>query len=388
MTERNFPDWLQAYMVYTAHTLPPNSFHQWVGTSVIASALQRKVYIRVNMDYNCYPNDYIVLIGPPGSMKSTAMRIGRSILSKITPQIKMSSDSVTREKLIVNISQANRDGHSSFTIHSTEFASFVSSSKEDMITFLTDIYDSPPDWVHDTKTGGQNKIQAPCLNLLAATTPDSMMKEVPVETSGQGLSSRIIFVHEQYRRDGSWREEEPPGTAELKERLIADLTKIASLKGEYHVQKDADQFYDAWFRSQAKTQNPTNNPTLNPYFARKHTHILKLAMIIAAAQRDELVIYLDDFHRAFAYIEAIEANMAQIFTGIGKNVLAPTMENIWLFLLDYDKSNPVPISTLMDMFRSQIRKDELTEILETLQLSGKIGKVSTTLGPSYYGELG
>src|SRR5688572_20618371 len=95
-------NWLKAYLLYTNDILSPESFNLWTGISVIASALQRKTFIPVNQ-FLCYPNAYVVLMGPPGTMKSTSMRAGRELLSTV-PKIFMATDSTTREKLIVNLS--------------------------------------------------------------------------------------------------------------------------------------------------------------------------------------------------------------------------------------------------------------------------------------------
>ena len=54
------------------------------------------------------------------------------------------------------------------------------------------------------------------------------------------------------------------------------------------------------------------------YISRKQTHIYKLAMIISAAQRDSLVIELDDVVAANAMITDLEAEMPRVFALVGK----------------------------------------------------------------------
>ncbi|MCI0558266.1 MAG: DUF3987 domain-containing protein, partial [Nitrososphaera sp.] len=188
MPERKLPNWIQAYLTFTNESESPEEYHKWVAITTIAGAMRRRAFY--DMGYFVpYPNMYVVLVGPAGRCKkSTAMRIGRSILSEV-PGINFTTDSVTRERLIQDLSQIYKDGHSSMTAYSSEFATLLTSSGMDMVNFLTDIYDSPPEWSHKTKMGGTNRIKAPCLNLVGATTPDWIARAMPLDTVGIGLTS-------------------------------------------------------------------------------------------------------------------------------------------------------------------------------------------------------
>jgi hypothetical protein len=373
-------NWLRAYLVYTHDILSPESFNLWCGVSAIASALQRKVFIPVNQ-FMCYPNNYIVLMGPPGTMKSTAMRTGREILSKV-PNLHTATDSTTREKLILNFTTAYRDGHSSMTAHSSELASFFSSSKLDMVNFLTDIYDSPPEWAHDTKLSGVNKIKAPCLNLLAATTPDSFSKEVPAETSGIGLTSRMIIQFETKPRVRPWRTAVDPNKVALKDLLQQDLIQISSLKGEYLIDPEADVFYDNWFQGQLENPNTSGDRALGPYFARKHTHILKLSMVIAAASRDELVIYKEDIKTAMDVLKDTEVNMPNVFAGYGMNPLAFSLQQVAMVVLDAGPEG-MKYQELLQMFARDVSEEDLLRVLATLEKVGQLIRKADSTGLTY-----
>lgn len=373
-------NWLRAYLLYTKDTLSPEAFNLWSGISVIASVLQRKVFIPAN-EFLCFPNDYIVLIGPPGTMKSTAMRTGREILNKV-PHLHLATDSTTREKLILNFSMAFRDGHSSMTAHSPELATFFASSKLDMVNFLTDIYDSPTEWAHDTKLGGTNKIKAPCLNLLAATTPDSFSREVPAETSGIGLTSRMIFVQESKPRLQHWRTPSGDHKAKLREMLQNDLIHISTLKGEYLIDPEADAFYDEWFMGQLAEPNTSGEKALDPYFARKHTHILKLSMVVAAASRDELVIRLSDIKEVMAILHDAEKNMPNVFAGYGMNPLAFSLQQVATTILDAGPDG-IPYKDLLIIFARDVSEEDLDRVLGTLEKMGQVTRKLSTGGPWY-----
>src|SRR6266581_8660552 len=239
MSDRLLPDWITAYMAYTAESRSPDEYHLWTALTTIAGAVRRKAFF--NFEYfMLFPNLYTVLVGPAGRCKkSTAMRIGRKFLSQV-PGINFTTDSTSRENLITDLTQSLRDGHSSMTAYSSEFASLLTSSGMDMVVFLTDIYDSPEEWSHKTKMGGTNKIKAPYLNMEGATTPDWIARSLPLDTVGIGLTARIIFVYQDTPRV---REAFPKLTKEqkeLREVLIKDLIKISLISGQYTLDSEGE----------------------------------------------------------------------------------------------------------------------------------------------------
>lgn len=358
--------WLDAYLAYTAESESPEEYHLWTGISVIAGALKRQVFFDMGY-FLLYPNMYVVLVGPPGRCKkSTAMRMGRDILKGIPGQ-KFTADSTTREKLIINLSQAHKDGASAMTAHSTEFATMLTSSGMDMVVFLTDIFDCPPVWEHDTKSGGKNTIKGPFLNLLGATTPDWISRAMPLDTIGVGLTSRIIFVHQDTPREADPIPRLTPAQKALVPLLTADLVAITSMSGEFLLSEGADDHYRTWYKKRLNNPNPTGDPRLSGYFERKPMHLLKLSMIVAASKRDGLVIEDTDMTDAMRIMEKIEGRMTKVFIGVGKNPLHADKEAVLSALIDAGEAGMTE-GELLAMFSYSLRKDELREVLETLMM--------------------
>lgn len=371
MTDRLITgSWLKAYLAYTAESESPEDYHLWTAISVIAGALRRQVFFDMGY-FLLYPNMYIVLVGPPGRCKkSTAMRIGRDIL-KATPGAKFTADSTTREKLIINLTQAHKDGASAMTAHSTEFATMLTSSGMDMVVFLTDIFDCPPVWEHDTKSGGKNTIKGPFLNLLGATTPDWISRAMPLDTIGVGLTSRIIFVFHDTPREADPIPKLTEAQKQLQQILITDLIAISTLSGEFKLTPEADAMHRDWYRARIGNPNPTGDPRLAGYFERKQTHLLKLAMIVAASKRDGLLITLEDLEDAMKLMESIESRMMRVFSGVGKNPIYADKEAV-LSAIVAAGPNGLSMGELLARFNYSLRKDELAEVLDTLIIIGAI----------------
>lgn len=381
---RAFDDWIEAYLAYTLPTEPPEIYHRWTAISTIASALRRRSHIGFS-HFNLYPNHYIVLTGPPGAMKSSASRIGRELLSHV-PGLKFTVDSTTREKLILDLSQSYADGQSAMTAYCSEFASFFASSGPDMAVFLTDIYECPVKWSHASKSGGTQDIKTPCLNVIACTTAESMQKALPLQAIGLGTTSRIIFVCAKLPRERDWRTRKTETQIELEKYLISDLHQIASIAGEFNFTPEADKVYNDW--NKAYKQDPygeTTDDRLRPYFARKHTHILKLCMVLSAGRRNSGIMTLDDLSDAHAILTDVESHMGEAFAGVGASPLAGPYEFV-IDLLAHSQV-PIPHMVIVDRLKRDVKRAEVDEILETLTLSNAVRKMPIDGSPGQFAYL-
>jgi len=201
---RNFPDFIKAFIDYTDNTEAPYSYRRWVGINLVASALQRKCHFQWDEEH--YPNMYIVLVGPSGVRKGSAMRPGKTLLREAS--FKLSSEAITREALIQELNKSEdlsrvADGvapHSSLTIYASELTVFLGYQNTQLIMDLTDWYDCEDEWKYTLKTKPSNNIQGVWVNLLGATTPQQLRASLPDDAIGGGLSSRTIFVFEVEER--------------------------------------------------------------------------------------------------------------------------------------------------------------------------------------------
>ena len=361
--------WLEGYLAYTAESESPEEYHLWVGISAIAGALRRRVFFDMGY-FLLYPNMYVVLVGPAGRCKkSTAMRVGRQMLSQV-PGLDFTTDSVTRERLIQDLTQAYKDGQSAMTAYSSEFASLLTSSGMDMVVFLTDIFDSPLEWSHKTKAGGTNKIKQPFLNLLAATTPSWISTAMPLDTVGIGLTSRIIFVFQDTPRIKPPFPELSLAQISLADMLVRDLTAISVMEGQFTLTPDAKAFYTTWYEERLAQPNTSGDPRLAGYFERKPMHLLKLAMIVSASIKDETILTLNDIQMGMSLLEKVEAWMPKVFASVGKNPLFADREEVMNAIRASEEG--LTIGQLNDRFGYALRKDEVAETVDTLMLIGKI----------------
>jgi len=382
-SSRELEDWISAYLKYTENTEPPISYHTWTAVSMIAGALQRKVYLRWGFD-TIYPNMYVVLIGPSGrARKGTAMNIGKDILKDIG--ISMTSESITREALIRDMKEAISNFtdattgkiryHCSFTALSEELSVFLGQNDIRFLADLTDWYDSRDSWTYRTKGSGTDKIEGVCFNILGATAPDWLQSILPQEAVGGGFTSRIIFVVEETKGKTVPEPIYSDTEHDLRQKLRRDLEKIATLTGEITFEAQAKDAYIAWYEAHeeaiAKGKPPIEDTRFAGYLDRRATHLRKLAMVMSASRGTDRLITLPDIERADKVLKQAEAKMHKTFGGLGSSPYSAITDKV----INYVKNkHEVKRSEVLRQFYRDL-DPSILDVIEATMSQMKIVKV-------------
>jgi len=332
MARRN-ENWLKSYMVYTRDSEAPDPFHFWTGVSTIAGALRRRVWIDMRK-FQWTPNFYIILVGPPGLVtKSTTTRIGMKLLSQVDG-IRFGPQSLTWQALTVALEESveyvewaeglnlKNVAHSSLTISVPELGTLLKMDDTALVDVLVSMWDGQlEDWGHKTKSSGNSLVKNPWLNLIGATTPSWLQNNFPEQMIGGGLASRVVFVFgDQKRHLIAYPDEVSPGPEYYKHEasLVEDLKEIAQIKGPYELDPEARKYGHVWYEK-LWNERPVHmaSERYSGYLARKQTHLHKMAIIIAAAQRNERIIIRDDLVVADAALTQVEEHMGRVFQSIG-----------------------------------------------------------------------
>lgn len=326
-TDRLLPNWLLAYQEYTQMSEAPPSFHLWVGLGTIMGAAQRKIYMRTEY-FDVHSNMFVVLVGPPGKVKkSTALRIGKRLLKEV-PGIHFTTSATSAASLIEQMAAITARDHQSMTAFSSELGTFLSVDMAAMTDFLTDIWDGDPDWDKQTRKKGVETINAPWLSLLAGTTPQWMGDNMSKTIVEGGLVARCIFIHENQR---VLKSPFPKGTERhkiLRKALVNDLTHISALNGEFTFSPEAEKFYDEWYMNPVRFPD-SDDPRIMGYFDRKHVHVLKVAMALSLAEKDDLVLERRDIETALSLLKEVEPKMSRAFVNVGKNPMATDTDRVY-----------------------------------------------------------
>ena len=329
MTSRLLEHWIKAYMSYSSHSEAPDKMHFWVAISTIAGALRRRVWIDQGY-FQWTPNFYIILVAPAGIVsKSTTLSIGMNLLKQLEG-IKFGPDAVTWQALTQALAESNEQvlmssgeyfPMSCITIASSEFGTFLNPNDREMIDVLVSLWDGQLGvWEKRTKTQGSDRIENPWINIAACTTPGWIAGNFPEYLIGGGFTSRCIFVYaETKRRLVAYPSNDLPlEFIDIQKKLVHDLEAISLLRGPFILSPQALAWGTGWYEEHYKSKpKHLDNERFAGYLARKQTHIHKLAMVLSAAYKDELVITQSDLSAAAEIVTALEADMPQVFDKIG-----------------------------------------------------------------------
>lgn len=335
---RTFDDWLGAYLEYAAtHSEAPKRFHLWTGVATIAGALRRRVWIDQRA-YQWTPNFYIILVGPAGVVtKSTTMKLGMSLLERI-PEIHFGPDSLTWQAL----GEALMDGGEVFeyppgtktiisclTLAISELGTLMKLDDDGLVSMFIDMWEGQKSlrpWQHKTRSQKTIEIRNPWLNIIGCTTPTWLRSNFPEHIVGGGLVSRIIFVYGDKKSQliayPSQRWDEADYLL-LRDHLVADLTEISQIEGPFTITDEAMEWAGdspgGWYYSVQSSRPPhLSHSRFDPYVSRKQTHLHKIAMILAAAERDcNMTITKEHLIKADIMLTDVEQDMIKVFESIG-----------------------------------------------------------------------
>ena len=383
---RELENWLDTYLEYTQNTESPTSYHVWCGMSVIAGALQRKVYLRWGLGQVIYPNLYIVLIGPSGkTRKGVALGIAKDILKQIPGVTVAPESSSGKQSTILVMKRAGMDfidpndgrtkRHCSVTAFSEELSVFLGQGDIAYLSSLTDWYDSKDDWEYETVGRGKDSIKGVCLNLVGGTAPDWIQSMIPHEAVGGGFTSRVIFIVEETK--GKIVPEPTLTEREmlLQEKLVRDLERISKLVGEVTMSPGARAAYVTWYVEQSESDKvAVDDPRFAGYNERRATHIKKLMIVSCAARNDNLYIEEEDFHRSLTMLQQAERKMGKTFGGFGKSRTSDVTE----LIKDYIEHVGITTRTeVLKRFYRDVDSYTLGIVEDTLRQMGvlKVGMV-------------
>jgi len=326
---RSLRNWIESYIEFTDKAEPPESFHFWTAISTLATVLGRKIWFNRG-HYKLYPNFYVILIaGSAKCRKSTALRMGYEMLDRLhrEQKIRINKNKVTLQRLIQALGQAARiqlPGTTSEQVlkgsecllYATELTTLLHSNahKDGLLATLTDLYDCPDRWENETKTAGFDYLYNVCLNILGATTPEELSAVMPIQAVGSGFTSRIIFVFQRTTTRCIPRPElfyTLPEKKELKDKLITDIRYIyENVSGEFSWSADAAEYYDAWYGKLPEAEEEK----MEGYIGRKHDTAIKLAMVMSAAIKDDLIITKEILRAAIYMLDEVEKFMSGVYT--------------------------------------------------------------------------
>lgn len=380
MTKRRLPDWITGFQEYMKWSESPLSFHLWGAVSAIASAMQRKCYIR--WGYNTlYPNQFVVLVGPSGqSRKGDAINQARWFVERL--KVPMLGEDNSQEAIIremKNSVTSFKDGSTgkitfqcAVSVFLEELAVFTGQQNTQFLAYLTNWYDSRDQWKRTTKHQGVDEIMGLCFNIFAATAPDWLPYILPREAIGGGFTSRCIFVVEHGKSKIVSNPNAVQENTQLRSDLVHDLELIKSISGEYKYSPKALELYCQWYEQEerkiAEGRPAVSDPLFSGYMARRGMHLHKLGMVLSASVSADRIISEKDFNRAKTLLEVTERNMPRAFTGVGRARYAEETQAVLGFISKRGEASRSEILRAFTRTLDSQSFDMVIKVLEQMKL--------------------
>jgi hypothetical protein len=359
------------YIKYTSPQQSPTIFHTWTCISIIAAALARKIWLVRGGYYILYPNLFTILVSSSGvGSKTTAAKIGiENLLSKALPGMTIMRGSLTVGFLVDWMTQAAQKsptGDSEVTVFCEEFKVFAKGLYADsgLIENLTKLYDCGV-FEYNTKGRGIYKVERPCINLIACSTPEWLTTGSAADFIGGGFSSRIIPVAILKNEKIIPWPEMTSVEKQFEGGLIKDLTQIGTLSGPVFVTQEAKDYFSSWYIPHMKGEFRNPDRRLEGYYSKKGDQVLKVAMILSVSQSDDLVILPDHIEMALALMGKLEQNIPFAFQGVAWGEAAKFQDRILVKIREHSPDGIVH-SDLLKAFHHCLGGKDLAEIIKTL----------------------
>lgn len=392
-------DFFSDFMSYTETSLSTKLHRTWAGISLIAGAMERRVWVRAGRHIS-YPNLYVFLVAPPGTGKyiiEDCYDLWNSTIEPGTeqPAFHTAPHSVSRASLIDELNKSQRSFlppsgaiyiYNSLLVAAEEFQVLLPNYDAPFIGTLNRIWNNPADH-HETRRHGPAKdvlIRNPQLNIIAGATP-AYFAAFPEEAWNTGLIRRVIMVFSATpQQKDFFQDEEMDQLSEAKQHLTTRLAQISNLFGEATWTIDAFQKVRLWHLEGSENSGGPPVPTHSKlqYYCKTRTQMLvKLALVSGISRLGIPKIELPDVDRAMEWLFEAEAVMPDIFRAMTGKSDTQLMEELHYFMQAMwikNKQKPIPGAAVARFLSQRAPSEKVPSLIELAERIDVIARPAGT----------
>lgn len=373
-------DIIDDFLEYTDGIASPDNFRLWSGISLVAGALERRVWLKTRKGL-CYPSLYVFLMAAPG--------IGKYVIEEVrglwreTKEATSSSlafsvapDSVTKAALIDSLVKSKRTRvvagtGDALTTHSLlvaaeEFAVLCPFYDIEFMATMNSMFNSKPLHEEARRSGNVREVRMenPLINLLAGYQPALMATTFPEEAWSSGFTRRIIMV---YSGDRPYHDlfDEPDNVDVVRQSILQRLSKLSGVYGQCSWDNDAREFIREWDRSGGQ---PRPKHSKLRHYCQSRTHfVLKLAIVSNFSSVANGHLRLFDFKRAVSWLTEAERVMPDVFRDmIGKSDQAIYEELRYFIISEYQRAGRTPVkrNIVWKFVGARVPSDKIGRLIE------------------------
>lgn len=380
-------DFFSMYFEYTRNTECPAFFQRWASIAGIGAFLGRG-YNLLHGHFPIYPNTYCMLIGSPGTRKSTSIKLIKSLIAQAGYQ-NIAADKTTKEKFMMDLAGIDGDTQDTVTsldalnifgdsydtedkeifIAADEFNDFIGNGNIEFISLLGTLWDYNGVYRNRVKNSKSISISNPTVSILGGNTPTGFSLAFPVEILGQGFFSRLLLVYGE--PTGKKIPFPIPPDPKHTAYLIEYLTQIKQTASGTALLEPAaksllEKIYHQW--------QGLEDVRFDSYSNRRFTHLLKLCLIVSAARLSNSISEFDVLY-ANTILAHTEHLMPKALGEFGKSKHSDVVHKIMQML-----DATTQILTLREIWKG-VHQDldkitDLSELLRSLTMADKVQAVN------------
>lgn len=374
-------DLFDLYLEYSSNTEIPAFFSRWCLLSGIGSYLGRSVHLQ-HGHTKIYPNMYCMLVGSPGTRKSSAIKMLRRVLTecgystwaaektskeKFLADMEGSADAAidTDSFLDSNLFGSGDESAREIFIAADEFNDFIGTNNLEFISLLGTLWDYTGTYRHRLKTGRSVVVHEPTVSILGGNTQKGFSIAFPPDILSQGFFSRLLLIYGESNGKSIPFPEPPDATAtqQLVERLQRIKQRVA---GTTQLDSRAKSLLEQIYR----TTRSTYDPRFETYFTRRFNHLLKLCLILSASREASTISELDVI-RGNTVLTHTERLMPKALGEFGRAKNADVTSKVISVLVN--AQYPMHMKEIWKYVATDLdRMDMLAEILRNLNLADRI----------------
>ena len=394
-------NFIDHYLDYTAKTECPTFFHRWTAVSCLSAYLGRDLHFQ-HGHFTIHPNLYTMLIGSPGTKKSSAIKIGAKLLAqagyttfaaKKTRQEKflldlaeqadryLGTDMDAEDMLDANLfgtAEGGRDENHladglrykdcppcETFVAADEFNNFIGVGNTDFISILGELWDYDGVYDYRLKNSKSVYIPNPTVTILGGNTPTGFSQAFPTDTLGQGFFSRLLLV---YGEPSGVKYTFPPAPDKVaQQKLIAYLHRIKQeVSGEATLTTAARELMEEIYH----TWGGIDDLRFEHYTNRRLTHLIQLTLVVTAS-RCSTEIDVEDIIYANTLLSFTEQLMPKALGEFGKARNSDITHKVMLAL---DAAlMPLTFQDLWKVVHQDLEnRNQMIEIINSLMIAEKI----------------
>ncbi len=407
-------DFISQYLEYTSKTECPTFFHRWTAVTSLSAYLGRSIFFN-HGHFTLYPNTYTMLIGSPGTKKSSAIKIGAKLLkqagyntfaAKKTRQEKFLLDLAEQSDLLARIQAgetSNEGGadimdmnlwgddveSSDSYIHkppaecfiaADEFNNFIGLNNVDFASILGELWDYEGVYDYKLKNSKSVFIPNPTISILGGNTPTGFSQAFSTDSIGQGFFSRLLLI---YGEPSGVKFTFPPVPDAKKQlQLIDTLHRIKrEVQGEVTMSSAATELLDLIYTE----WKDIDDTRFEHYSNRRLTHLIKLALILTAS-RISTKIEVDDVVYANTLLTFTEQLMPKALGEFGRAKNSAAAHKV-MAVIDATRL-PITTQGIWKVVHQDFdTRQQLVEVLGNLQYGEKIQVSNVIKGEDAMGYL-